>query len=52
MTESQKPKNNPYFKSGEAAPDAILLDESGQKVNLATYWQTQPTLLIFLRHFG
>jgi peroxiredoxin len=45
-------KNPQYFKKGEPAPDVTLLDESGKKVTLVSFWQEKPTLLVFLRHFG
>jgi len=37
---------------GDHAPDAIVTTLDGQQVSLASYWQTQPVLLVFLRHFG
>ena len=38
--------------SGDQAPDALLTTLDGQEVSLAGYWQKQPVLLVFLRHFG
>lgn len=53
MSESvKKPTPNPKFKVGEAAPDATLLDESGQPVTLSSLWAQQPILLAFVRHYG
>lgn len=36
---------------GDAAPDVTLRDEDGADAQLSTYWQ-QPTVLVFVRHFG
>jgi peroxiredoxin len=37
---------------GQGAPDATLQDQDGNEVALSSLWQTHPTLLVFLRHFG
>lgn len=37
---------------GKGAPEATLRDQDGNEVALSSLWQTQPTLLVFLRHFG
>ena len=37
---------------GDPAPDVTLLDYQEQMVSLAALWQAQPTMLVFLRHFG
>ncbi|MBA3823311.1 MAG: AhpC/TSA family protein [Ktedonobacterales bacterium] len=37
---------------GAKAPEATLCDHEGAGVALASLWQTQPVLLVFLRHFG
>jgi len=29
-----------------------LSDEAGEARNLAEYWQKQPIVLVFIRHFG
>ncbi len=34
------------------APDLVLLDASGQPVQLSSLWATRPLLLAFTRHFG
>lgn len=50
--ETPKAKSNPFFKAGEAAPEATLVDESGKAITLASFWKEKPTLVVFLRHFG
>jgi peroxiredoxin len=40
------------LKVGDPAPDVVLTDLDGREVALASLWQQQPTLLVFLRHFG
>lgn len=37
---------------GQLAPDAAFRDASGGTVNLSDFWRAQPTVFIFLRHFG
>ena len=37
---------------GREAPEATLRDQDGHEVTLASLWQAQPTMLVFLRHFG
>ena len=37
---------------GQHAPDVSFQDTSGRVVHLSDFWQTQPTVFIFLRHFG
>ncbi len=37
---------------GDTAPDILLRDENGHEVQLSAYWQRQPTVLVFVRHFG
>lgn len=37
---------------GDAAPDVTLRDEDGGNAQLSDYWQHQPTVLVFVRHFG
>jgi cytochrome oxidase Cu insertion factor (SCO1/SenC/PrrC family) len=37
---------------GALAPDAALRDENGQETRLSTFWQQQPTAIVFVRHFG
>jgi peroxiredoxin len=37
---------------GMSAPDFILTDKDGAAVSLANLWQSGPTVLTFLRHFG
>jgi peroxiredoxin len=39
---------------GEHAPDLPVLDQYGESISLAPYWQTSPNgaAVVFLRHFG
>ncbi len=37
---------------GDAAPDFELLDSSGNKVRLSSFWSSGPALLLFWRHYG
>lgn len=37
---------------GDAAPDVTLRDEDGGNAHLSDYWQQQPTVMVFVRHFG
>ncbi len=37
---------------GEPAPDAAFRDTAGRERSFAEFWRTQPTVFIFLRHFG
>lgn len=37
---------------GQAAPDATFRDTAGCDVHLSDFWRVQPTIFIFLRHFG
>ncbi len=36
----------------EPAPELDLIDKNGQKVALHHFWERQPIILTFLRHFG
>lgn len=40
------------LSTGEAAPDYVLLDETGTQVALSQMWASRPALILFLRHFG
>jgi peroxiredoxin len=40
------------LKVDAAAPALTLPDQDGNPVALADLWQAQPTMLVFLRHFG
>jgi peroxiredoxin len=40
------------LRSGDAAPDVELDDSTGSRIRLSRLWQTQPLLLVFLRHYG
>lgn len=42
----------PGLAVGDPAPDATLPDEDGNEVALSNYWRRQPTVLVFVRHFG
>lgn len=37
---------------GAPAPDLTLLDQDGHDVALSSFWRRQPTVFVFLRHFG
>ncbi len=37
---------------GDAAPEVTLPDQDEQPVAFAALWHAQPTVLVFLRHFG
>jgi peroxiredoxin len=37
---------------GDAAPDVELTASNGSRVRLSALWQSQPLLLVFLRHYG
>ena len=37
---------------GMPAPDFVLTDKDGRAVSLSNLWQSGPTVLTFLRHFG
>lgn len=47
MSEDSRP-----VEAGDAAPDVALRDENGGNARLSDYWQQQPTVLVFVRHFG
>ena len=38
--------------TGAAAPDLVLPDHTGQERRLSEFWNGQPALLMFWRHFG
>lgn len=40
------------LRTGNPAPNVMVLDSSGQPYELKTLWQNGPVLLTFLRHFG
>jgi peroxiredoxin len=40
------------LQPGDLAPDLTLPDQDGQAHTLADFWRDQPTMLVFLRHFG
>lgn len=42
----------PRLTIGDAAPDSVLLDPTGQTVHLRDFWQAGPLLFSMLRHFG
>jgi len=42
----------PTILIGDAAPDPMVLDTTGQEVQLSTCWADRPAVLAFLRHFG
>lgn len=42
----------PEMRIGDAAPDVALKQSDGQSVTLSGFWQRQPVVLVFVRHFG
>jgi len=38
--------------TGAPAPDLVLPDHTGQERRLSEFWNGQPALLMFWRHFG
>jgi hypothetical protein len=36
----------------EALAGIVLPDADGRQVRLGSLWETQPTVLVFLRHYG
>ena len=40
------------LRVGDQAPDVTLVDADEHDASLAALWQAQPTVLVFLRHFG
>ena len=49
-TTRERPRRAPEV--GGPAPDARLTDTEGRAVQLSEVWTAQPTVLVFLRHFG
>ena len=37
---------------GDTAPDLELLGPDEEPVRLSSWWERQPTVVVFLRHFG
>jgi peroxiredoxin len=37
---------------GRPAPDAAFPNTDGSMLHLSDFWRAQPTVFIFLRHFG
>jgi peroxiredoxin len=42
----------PVLQAGTDAPDLVLLDHNGTERSLSEFWDGQPALLMFWRHFG
>jgi hypothetical protein len=40
------------LKSGDRAPEAMVLDREGRPFAVSELWRAGPVLLSFLRHFG
>jgi peroxiredoxin len=40
------------LQAGDPAPDFELLDATGHKVKLSSFWSDKPALLMFWRHYG
>ena len=36
----------------EALAGIVLTDADGRQIRLGSLWETQPTVLVFLRHYG
>jgi hypothetical protein len=34
------------------APDVFVTNTEGDSVRISTYWQDNPLVIVFLRHFG
>ncbi len=45
-------KAQPRLHPGDSAPALTLLNASGKTVELPALWNSGPTVLTFLRHFG
>jgi hypothetical protein len=39
-------------KTAEALADVTLPDQDGNEVRLGDLWESQPALLVWLRHYG
>jgi hypothetical protein len=46
------PKEPRAPKTAEGLADVVLPDHDGNDVRLGDLWEAQPTLLVFLRHYG
>ncbi|MEO5898816.1 MAG: peroxiredoxin-like family protein [Ilumatobacteraceae bacterium] len=42
----------PVLPTGTRAPDLVLLDHTGAERSLSEFWDGQPALVMFWRHFG
>lgn len=40
------------LQPGDTAPELTLKNSDGEAVKLSRFWQQQPVVLNFLRHFG
>jgi peroxiredoxin len=40
------------LKAGDKAPDILIHDSAGARLNLSELWREQELVLVFLRHFG
>jgi peroxiredoxin len=40
------------LKIGDAAPDVPVVNADGDTLALSAVWTDQPSVLVFLRHFG
>ena len=40
------------LQEGDHAPDFELLNSTGQKIKLSSFWNGKPALLLFWRHYG
>jgi len=37
---------------GDRAPNVTVLDGSGRRRRLSSFWKDRPAVLVFLRHYG
>ena len=52
MTDGGTAHSAPPVVVGAQAPDATLPDQDGAPVAFSALWARQPTVFVFLRHFG
>jgi peroxiredoxin len=47
MNSQQQP-----LQAGNPAPDVPLAEEQGRPVRMSDFWVYNPTVFVFIRHFG
>ena len=45
-------ENRARLTIGDAAPEVVVFDSTGQALPLSETWKRGPIVLTFLRHFG